>query len=418
MEYQKIIQKIQKKRRFQTLPGVEISKQILAALDRPDRHLAFIHIAGTNGKGSTAAFLCSVLREAGIKTGLFTSPHLIDFTERIQVDGTQIPKNKAAEIGERLLGLKLDVEPSMFDYCFVMALLYFKEQRCQIVILETGLGGRLDSTNAIETPLVSILTKVGYDHTEILGNSLEEIASEKAGILKKGTRAVLESQYPEVSDVFRQTCKRLDIPFCEIIPSQIVSQDGGFSYPNEKPYQTKLLGKFQKENALAAVLAARELIKLGYPVKEEALHRGIAHAVWSGRMEVVCQNPFLLIDGAHNENGVAALAESLKMLYPNETFHFIMGVLADKEYEKMAEIIVPLAEKVTTVTPESARALSGEKLEGYLKHAGVKAENKTNISEVFQPFLSQGDKKFMGTRTVAFGSLYFIGEIKEFFSQH
>ena len=236
--------------------------------------------------------------------------------------------------------------------------------------------------------------------------------------MKKGTRAVLESQYPEVSDVFRQTCKRLDIPFCEIIPSQIVSQDGEFSYPNEKPYQTKLLGKFQKENALAAVLAARELIKLGYPVKEEALHRGIAHAVWSGRMEVVCQNPFLLIDGAHNENGVAALAESLKMLYPNETFHFIMGVLADKEYEKMAEIIVPLAEKVTTVTPESARALSGEKLAGYLKHAGVKAENKTNISEVFQPFLSQGDKKFMGTRTVAFGSLYFIGEIKEFFSQH
>ena len=126
---------------------------------------------------------------------MFTSPHLIDFTERIQVDGTQIPKNKAAEIGERLLGLKLDVEPSMFDYCFAMALLYFKEQRCQLVILETGLGGRLDSTNAIEAPLVSILTKVGYDHTEILGNSLEEIASEKAGILKKGTRAVLESQY-------------------------------------------------------------------------------------------------------------------------------------------------------------------------------------------------------------------------------
>lgn len=418
MDYQEMIQTIQNKRRFQNLPGVVVSKQILAAVGNPEKHLACIHIAGTNGKGSTAAFLCSILREAKIKTGLFTSPHLIDFTERIQVDGEQIPKEKVVEIGERLLHLKLEAEPSMFDYCFAMAMLYFREQNCELVILETGLGGRLDATNVIDAPLVSILTKVGYDHMEVLGNTLAEIAAEKAGILKRGTRAVLESQCPEVYEVFYQTFRRLEIPFCTVKPSQIISADGGFSYPNETPYHMKMLGEFQKENAMAAVLAARELIKMGYPVTEEALHRGIAHAVWSGRMEVVCQNPFLLIDGAHNESGVWALVQSLKTLYPNEKFHFIMGVMADKAYEKMAEWILPFADTVTTVTPESERALSGEKLADYFKRAGVKAENKADIREVLQPFLSAGRKRVSDRRTVAFGSLYFIGEIKKILSQY
>ena len=418
MDYQEIIQTIQNKRRFQNLPGVVVSKQILAAVGNPEKYLACIHIAGTNGKGSTAAFLCSVLREAGIKTGLFTSPHLIDFTERIQVDGERIQKEKAAEIGERLLHLKLEAEPSMFDYCFAMAMIYFREQNCELVILETGLGGRLDATNAIDAPLVSILTKVGYDHMEVLGTTLAEIAAEKAGILKRGTRAVLESQQPEVYEVFYQTLRRLGIPFSIVKPSQIISVDGGFSYPNETPYHMKMLGEFQKENAMTAVLAARELIKMGYPVTEEALHRGIAHAVWGGRMEVVCQNPFLLIDGAHNESGVKALVQSLKTLYPDEKFHFIMGVLADKEYEKMAEWILPLSDSVTTVTPESKRALSGEKLADYFKNAGVKAENKGELSEVLQPFFSAERGGNFSRRTVAFGSLYFIGEIKKIFLQH
>ncbi len=177
MEYQEIIHTIENKRRFGSLPGVVVSRKLLAAVGDPQNDLAFIHIAGTNGKGSTAAFLREILKEAGIRAGMFTSPHLIDFTERIQVDGRQIPGEDAARLGEMLLNLDLEVHPTMFDYCLAMALLYFREQGCQLVIFESGLGGRLDSTNVISAPLVSVITKIGYDHTEVLGDTLDQIRS-------------------------------------------------------------------------------------------------------------------------------------------------------------------------------------------------------------------------------------------------
>lgn len=415
MDYQTIIHTIENKRRFGSLPGVEVSRKLLAAVGSPQKDLAFIHIAGTNGKGSTAAFLCSILTAAGIKTGLFTSPHLIEFTERIQVNREQIPKEDAARLGQMLLEQKTDVNPTMFDYCLAMALLYFKEQHCDLVILETGLGGRLDSTNVIECPLVSIITKIGYDHTEILGNTLEEIAGEKAGILKAGTRAVLESQEPEALAVLEGSCREKKIPYRVIHEKEMIPTASGFSYPGETPYCMKMAGSFQRENAMAAVFAARELQKLGYPVTEDAMHQGIARAVWSGRMEMLCQKPFLMIDGAHNGNGVKALAESLKEEYEGEKFHFIMGVLADKDYSSMAESILPLADQVTTVTPKSVRALEGEQLAEYIRGFGIKAENKENLEEVFEPFFTHQSEEKQHGKTVAFGSLYFIGEIRKFF---
>lgn len=415
MDYQTIIHTIENKRRFGSLPGIEVSRKLLAAVGGPEKELAFIHIAGTNGKGSTAAFLCRILTAAGIRTGLFTSPHLVEFTERIQVNGEQIPKEDAARLGELLLRQKTDVSPTMFDYCLAMALLYFKEQRCSLVILETGLGGRLDATNVIECPLVSIITKIGYDHTEVLGNTLAEIAGEKAGILKAGTRAVLESQEPEVLAVLKERCMEQKIP-CHIIHAkEITPLASGFSYPGETPYQMKMAGSFQRENAMAAVFGARELQKLGYPITEEAMHQGIAEAFWNGRMEILCQKPFLMIDGAHNGNGVEALAKSLKEQFPGEKFHFIMGVLADKDYPSMAESILPLAEKVTAVTPKSVRALEGEQLAEYIRGFGVEAENKENLEEVFHAFFTNQRKEKRHNRTVAFGSLYFIGEIRKFF---
>lgn len=416
MEYQEIIHIIENKRRFGNLPGVIISKHMLAAVGNPQKDLAFIHIAGTNGKGSTAAFLYAILNEAGIKAGLFTSPHLIDFTERIQANGRQISKEDAARLGQKLLHLDLNVNPVMFDYCMAMAMLYFKEQGCQIVILETGLGGRLDSTNAIDAPKVSVITKIGYDHTDILGNTLSEIAAEKAGILKKGTRAILESQHPEALHVLESHCKNLQIPYQITDPKQIVPVDSGFSYPGELPYQMKMSGEFQKENALAAILSARELMALSYPVTEHAIHRGIANAFWAGRMETICRNPFLLIDGAHNKDGVESLLKSLRILYPGEKFHFIMGALADKDYRGMAELILPFAQKVTAVTPENKRALQAKTLAAYIRKAGIKASCEENLAEVFAPFFTKQPETNSDLRTVAFGSLYFIGEIKKIFS--
>lgn len=415
MEYQEIIHIIENKRRFGNLPGVVISKEMLAAVDNPQKDLKFVHIAGTNGKGSTAAFLRSILTAAGIKTGMFTSPHLIDFTERIQIDGKQIPKEDVVRLGSRLLELELDVHPTMFDYCFVMAMMYFKEQGCEIVVLETGLGGRLDATNAIDTPLVSVITKIGYDHTAVLGNTLAEIASEKAGILKDGTYAILEGQETEALSVLLKQCEKLQIPYTLAEPEKIEKTEHGFSYPGETLYQMKMHGDFQKENALAAILAARALKDKGYSITEQALHQGIAEAFWPGRMEIICKKPFLMIDGAHNGHGVKALAKSLASMYPGEKFHFIMGVLAEKDYQEMINLILPLAEDVITVTPESGRALQGEELAEYIRQQGVFAENRENLSEVFAPFVEKTKESKKG-RTIALGSLYFIGEIRKFFT--
>ncbi len=394
------------------MPGVEISRKLLAAADNPQKDLAFVHIAGTNGKGSTAAFLHAVLKEAGMKTGLFTSPHLMDFRERIRINGERIPKQEAARLGQFLLDIDVGVQPTMFDYCFVMALLYFKEQGCEIVILETGLGGRLDATNAIDAPLVSIITGIGYDHTSVLGQTLSEIASEKAGILKKGTRAVLGSQKPEAEAVLRKRCNQFAIPFRKVETEQILPSEDGFSYPGEQPYQMKMIGNFQYENAMAAILAARELGRLGYPVTEQALHGGIASAVWEGRMEVISQKPFLLIDGAHNTDGVAALMHSLKKLYPDEKFHFIIGVLADKDYQSMVDLALPFAACVTAVTPESKRALAGGQLSAYIREKGLCADNCGSVREAMEIFMEREKRKDIERKTVAFGSLYFIGEMK------
>lgn len=415
MEYQEIIKVIENKRRFGSLPGIKISEKLLAAVGNPQNDLAFVHIAGTNGKGSTAAFLCSILKEAGILAGAFTSPHLIEFRERISVGGVMIPEEAAARLGQRLLDLPLDASPSMFDYCLAMALLYFQEADCRLVVLETGLGGRLDATNIIDAPLVGVITKIGYDHMETLGDTLAEIAAEKAGILKKGMRAVLGSQKPEAMEVLVSACEKLGVLYQAVDASRILPTDGGFSYPGESPYQIGLPGDFQRENAMAAILCARELAGLGYDICEEDLHRGIAKAVWNGRMEIISKEPFLMIDGAHNEDGVRALVQSLAHMFPDEKFHFIMGVMADKDYKKMAECILPLAQKVTAMTPENQRSLQGEDLAGHFLRLGIKAERKADFGEVFASFLMKKNRKEQKEKTIVFGSLYFIGEIRKFF---
>lgn len=415
MEYQDIIHTIESKRRFGSLPGVEAGRRLLEALGNPQKDLAFVHIAGTNGKGSTAAFLHEILWRSGIKTGLFTSPHLVDFEERIRICGEKIPKREAARLGQYLLETDTDIPLTMFDYCLAMALLYFKEQGCRLLVLETGLGGRLDATNAVGVPAVSVITKIGYDHTAFLGNTLPEIAAEKAGILKAGTRAVFACQQAEAMAVLKQRCERLNIPFETVDRKRIVPEESGFGYPGERPYRMRMQGAFQRENAVTAVLAARTLMELGYPVTEEALHEGVAEAVWEGRMETVSKHPYLLVDGAHNADGTAALADSLRELFPGERFHFIMGVLADKDYRRMAEPLLPYAERVTAVTPKSGRALAAEELAEYIRGCGVLAESRTDLKEALKPFLQPDGQD--GPRTVAFGSLYFIGEIKKMFRE-
>lgn len=413
LTYEEILDKIQNQRRFGTRPGVEVSGRMLESLGSPQTGMSVIHVAGTNGKGSVSAFLCSILKEAGLRTGMFTSPHLVDFKERIQIDGKMITEEDVIRLGNLLLSKKYEASPTMFDYCLGMALLYFKEQNCDAVILETGLGGRLDSTNAVGTPVVSVITKIGYDHVEILGNTLGEIAAEKAGIIKKGTRLVTESQEPEALRVILKAAEQAES--CQVVnPSEITDmayREGvqEFSYHGYQKLRMKMLGSHQYENAAAAILAAEAFLEeKGIACSGEIIRNGIANAGWQGRMEVLSENPYFLVDGAHNGNGVKALAESLRQMFPGEKFHFIMGVMADKDYETMIEELLPLALDFKTVTVEDKRALQAEDLAECIRKKGIAVSCMADISEVILP-----EKLAAGQRTVAFGSLYFIGEIKE-----
>ena len=401
--YSEVRNKIENSRRFGNLPGVEVSKKMLEKLENPQQNMEFVHVAGTNGKGSVCAFMSSILKESGMKVGVFTSPHLVDFEERITVNGEYIPKEEVKRLGNMLLNMEFGVNPTMFDYCLCMAVMYFVENKCDIVILETGLGGRLDSTNCVGIPKVSVITKIGYDHMAILGNDIKDIAKEKAGIIKKGTNLVIERQQNEVLEVIHKKAGEEGIDNIEIVKDEDIEK------VSKLPLKNK--GVHQWENASAAALGAKIILKEKGMDDGDIMafiKTGLCSASWPGRMELISNNPFLMIDGAHNSNGVLALKESLCSLYPNEKFHFIMGVMADKDYEEMVDILIPLAESFTTVTVESERALNALKLKDYINEQGVMVNEALNLKDAL-------DNLSVKNKNILFGSLYFVGEVKEFY---
>lgn len=466
--YDEVINIIENTRRFGNLTGYEVSKCMLEQLGNPQSGIPFVHIAGTNGKGSTTAFLCKILEQTEKKVGMFTSPHLITFEERIRINGEYILKEDVTRLGNMLLEMKFDVSPTMFDYCLAMAVLYFKEQGCDIMVMETGIGGRYDSTNALGVPELAIITKIGFDHMTVLGDTLEEIAEEKAGIIKKGCPVITTVQQADVTQVllenFRSANALEETPailhtkqqweenagILEIAEGagfyEVSSEDLSFvgSIPMKMPVS------YQIENAATAILAARvffsKMEKCFFADREDEkafgseqfaeciesyIKKGISETFWKGRMEIINETPFFMIDGAHNSHGVLALADSLQELYPKEKFHFIMGVMADKDYEEMIDALLPLAVDFITVTPESSRALQSKELAECITRKGVKATYAENMEAVIKPLLPQkyaisnevsvirpedGEAHIYLAATkhkyVAFGSLYFIGAIE------
>ena len=303
----------------------------------------------------------------------------------------------------------------MFDYCLAMALLYFEEQQCDYMVIETGLGGRLDSTNAIGTPQCAVITKIGYDHMAILGSDIADIAAEKAGIIKENGTVVVEQQDKRAMQVIEQEAQKKHARIITVEQSDIARCSG---------YALRLCGTFQWENAAAAELAARYVLGKHYggpeyemqydktgPKSEKTdlnkrIKSALEEAVWPGRMEIVSKEPFLLVDGAHNSNGVDALKESLMQMYPGEKFCFFMGVMADKDYDVMIREILPLAEEFYTVTPDSDRALQASHLADFIRKEGVEATELSGVDEISKHLKRD-------TKNVAFGSLYFIGELKQ-----
>ena len=440
--YSEVINIIQNTRRFGSLTGYDVSKRILEQLGNPQSGIPFVHVAGTNGKGSTTAFLCKILEQTGKKVGMFTSPHLITFEERIRINGVYISKEDVTRLGNLLLEMKFDVSPTMFDYCLAMAVLYFKEQQCDIMVMETGIGGRYDSTNALGVPGLAIITKIGFDHTAILGDTLEEIAAEKAGIIKRGCPVVVSEQSSSVTDVLRAAfCEVNEMDTTEFVCTELqeesktgrldVKESPAIYMTSKEDYNIvssipmKMQTGYQIENAATACLAARVLL-----CNWKSICKGISETFWKGRMEIVNEDPFFMIDGAHNSHGVLALASSLKKLYPNEKFHFIMGVMADKDYEEMIEELLPLAIDFVTVTPESNRALQSKDLAECIRKKGVKARYVEDMEAVIRPLLPlKGTNPNLTViskdsaenhiylpctehKIVAFGSLYFIGAIE------
>lgn len=419
LTYEEVLDQIEHQRRFGNRPGAEVSALMLEKLGRPQQNMSVIHIAGTNGKGSVSAFLCSILKEAGIRTGMFTSPHLVDFRERICVDGQMISREEVTKLGNMLLEEDFGTVPTMFDYCLAMALLYYRDRQCQAAVIETGLGGRLDSTNAIGVPDVTVVTKIGYDHMAVLGDTLDKIASEKAGIIKKGTKLVLESQEKDAMDVLLETAEKEAVTEIKIADMHDVTEcryENGrqyFSYQKYKNLEMAMLGVHQYENAAAAILAAEIFLKdrgISDEKAEYYIREGIKKTRWEGRMEILSREPFFMVDGAHNGNGVAALAESLRTLFPGEKFHFVMGVMADKNYEEMIEELLPLALDFKTVTVESERALAAQELSEKIRAKGICDAGLLHSFDELMP-----GRLEVAHKTIAFGSLYFVGEIEKYF---
>ena len=427
--YEEVIQQIEHSRRFGAHTGLEVSHAMLKALGNPHSGISYVHIAGTNGKGSTTAFMSKILEQSGKKIGMFTSPHLVTFEERIRINGEYIDKDTVTRLGNLLLNTRFELTPTMFDYCLAMAALYFKEQGCDLVLYETGIGGRYDSTNALGTPMVSVITRIGKDHTAILGETIEAIAGEKAGIIKPGAPVVSSPQEEEAAKVLWENYLEVNSlgqgsPFCSQINKNEVMEPKFVLIGERQIEETKslpmgMLGAYQLENASTAIAAARIVLEDWEVPKDQAeawIREGIATTYWKGRLDLLNQNPFFLVDGAHNGHGVHALAESLKQLYPGEKFHFIMAVMADKDYEEMIQELLPLAKDFVTLNLESERALAARELAECIMKKGVFASYGTDLEAVIAPYLISAEEAFGDVgqeKTIAFGSLYFIGAIYE-----
>jgi dihydrofolate synthase/folylpolyglutamate synthase len=387
--------------------GLERITRLAESLGNPHlRPHRFIHVAGTNGKGSTCAMIESGLRAAGLRTGLFTSPHLVEPTERIRIDGVPVSADeftfafdRVHEMAERLIDAgEIDLHPSYFETVFAMALLVFREEKVDVAVLEVGLGGRLDATNIVE-PELCVITPVDFDHERFLGNTIESIAAEKAGIIKPGVPVVMAPQRSQAEAVIRGHADRL-VP-AWTAESVEVRREGSSIQAHGMPIDCNLRGRHQVTNALTAATALH-----AFGVAGDAIGQGIATARWAGRLERIHTNPEVIVDGAHNPAGARALAEYVGEFYAEPRPVLIFGVMRDKSVEEMAAALFPKFREVIVTAPAQQRALAPETFLGMVDHPAVSTA----------PGLSEAIARTQGAEPVFIsGSLFLVGEAIEFF---
>lgn len=399
--------------------GLDNMRELLKRLENPQDGLKFVHISGTNGKGSVLAYVSTVFKEAGYRTGRYISPTLFSYREKIQVNESFIGREDLARLTEEVKKAAEEMQnsgkgfPTIFEIETALAFLYFAEQKCDIVILETGLGGALDATNVITTSVMEVITSISMDHMEFLGDTLGKIALQKAGIIKPHTSVVSAVQDMEAMEVIRDVCRKKECVFDTVDQEQIKDISYGyegqsFSYKDWKNIKISLMGSYQIKNAALALEAIEALRKLGYELNDKAVYQGMKTAVWKGRFTVISKEPFIIMDGAHNQAAAEELVRSLKLYYPGKKFYYIFGMFRDKDYHQVIRLTAPLAEHIVTVeTPENPRALPAEELKKAVAEVNPSVEAAGNLRMAVNRVMEQIDKDAV---IVIFGSLSFLGE--------
>ena len=399
--------------------GLERTYELLELLGNPQKKLKFIHVAGSNGKGSTCAMLDEILRRAGYTTGLYTSPYILSFCERMRVNGEDIPGDRLAEVTEKVkvLADSMEDHPSQFEMVTAIALQYFYESGCDIVVLEVGMGGATDSTNAIDAPEVAVITNIGLEHTEYLGDTLEKIATVKGGIIKTGCHTVCYDGAPEVSATIANICCEKQVPLNQLDFSQLEageqSLEGQTFRWKGKAFRMKLTGGHQLCNAAVVLETVECLRERGWKIPDEAVRAGLETVSWPARMEVLGKEPLMIVDGGHNPQCTQMLKASFEQLLPGRKAVFLAGVLADKDYPQIFELLMPLAQEFVCLTPVNDRALPAEELAEYLREHGAKAIACDTVeSGILAAKAAAGEDGIV----TAFGSLYLAGVVrKEYF---
>ena len=395
--------------------SLDAELSLLERLGTPQNYLNYVHVAGTNGKGSTVSYITSILMEAGKTVGTFASPFLFRYNELFKVNNVDITDEDFAEIFSMVKPAYDElasegIYPSEYEILTVMSFLYFREKNCNIVVMEVSLGGRLDTTNVIPAPLATVITPISYDHMSILGNTLTEIATEKAGIIKTGTIVVTPiMQNPEVKNVLEKTCSEKAVRLVYFDSPKVIerSLQGQVFEFNGVNYRTKLLGTYQIDNAAQAICTCIKLRDKGFKISDEAIAQGIAKAEWFGRFTIVKENPYVIIDGGHNRQGAAVLRQSLEEYFPGKKITFILGLLADKEVDIILDELMPIADKCYVTAVSNKRTMEPLDLAKMIGARDVEAI----IIEKKIPY----DRILKESEVICIaGSLYLIKEIGNF----
>lgn len=424
MKYEEAMKYITEVGNFGSNYGLERTYKLLEHLGNPERDLKLIHIAGTNGKGSTTSMITEILMGEGYKVGMYTSPFIEEFEERIQINRNNIPKESLAILMDEIkVAVDKVIEagynhPTEFEIITVLMLLYFKKENIDFGVIEVGLGGTLDSTNVIK-PIIQVITSISFDHTNLLGNTLEKIAREKAGIIKKGIPTVIYPQQEEVLKVIKNKCFEMDSELYianneNLKFKNIVNLDKPYQllkYNNEIDILLPLLGEHQIIN-LSVAMQAIEILnnKNIIDISIANIVKSIKNVSWKGRLEVLSNNPYVVIDGAHNIQGIKTLSRNIKKYFKYENLYLILGILADKDVEEMIKIITPMAKKVYSVTPNSIRGELAESLKDEVSKFNKNCKSFDKYEEAYLEALNDASEKDL---ILASGSLYMIGDMRK-----